>query len=689
MRILTFITFVCLLFLASFRSFAQEPFDSLLSQIKADRDSTEVHIIGLKDAYEQALGSQENADSLRFELYFALQSYYDQNFRLDSTYSYAMKAKEYLDTSYLSTSSFYEALSLAHFQQSKYELALAQYDSAIAFAKRDGLYQILPGMYTRKSVVHNTLRDRTGELESLETAIHLADSLEIYQDKASAAINLGIALYESKLYDDAIGQLSDALVMVRDLEDAYTKKLLKTFAFVNLANIYGDLKQTDTSFIFLDSAEKYVDPQYQHIIAYINNTRGNNLSELNRFEEAFPYLKQAYETFDALYMTEAKVGSAGHYANCLVELGRWQEADSICLQVLDYAKEQQDFMGLINLHKVLAATSMYKGEKDNVLEHMTLALDYKDSARQFAQDERMAMLRTEYELIAKEQENKFLAEQNELKDLSISRGNTINILAGTLVVLALITLIFLYRDQRKLKRQQALLHTQNEQLLSLNEGNKRLIALISHDVRGPIGTAEQALGMAKESDPETKDYLVNQVHDSLRSLFELIDSLLNWARTNNGLSGYFPTQNNLPEIASDIVKLYKHSLAHKNINVKVAVEPDLFLFADTDMLKTMLRNLMTNAIKFSKKDSTIELHGEQASEWILISVRDYGLGMTEEQIDAIRSGDASVTKGSHDEIGTGLGMNLVLSLVQRHKGKMEIDSAPGKGTMFTLFFPKV
>ena len=582
MRILSFVTSVCFLFLASIGGFAQAPFDSLINRIKTERDSSETHIIGLKTDFEQALGTQENADSLRFELYFAIHHYYDDNFQLDSTYSYVMKAKEFLDTSYLSTSSFYEALSVAHFQQSKFELALAQYDSAIEFAKRDGLYQILPGMYTRKSVVHNTLRDRTGELESLKTAIHLADSLEIYQDKASAAINLGIALYESKLYDDAIGQLSDALIMLKDLEDEYAKTILKTFAFVNLANVYGDLNQTDTSFIFLDSAEKYVDPQYQHITAYINNTRGNNLSALKRFEEALPYLKQAYETFDALFMIEAKVGSAGHYANCLVELGRWQEADSICLQVLDYAKEQQDFMGLTDLHKVLAATSMYKGEKDNVLEHMALALDYKDSARQFAQDERMAMLRTEYELIAKEQENKFLAEQNELKDLSISRGNTINILAGTLIILALITLVFLYRDQRKLKQQQTLLHTQNEQLLSLNEGNKRLIALISHDVRGPIGTAEQALGMAKESDSETRDYLVNQVHDSLRSLYELIESLLNWARNNNGLSGYFPTQNNLQEVVSDIVKLYKHSLAHKSINAKVAVEPELTLFADID-----------------------------------------------------------------------------------------------------------
>ena len=141
-------------------------------------------------------------------------------------------------------------------------------------------------------------------------------------------------------------------------------------------------------------------------------------------------------------------------------------------------------------------------------------------------------------------------------------------------------------------------------------------------------------------------------------------------------------------MVSDIVNLYKHSLAHKSINVKVVVEPELTLFADIDMLKTMLRNLMTNAIKFSKKGSSIEIHVEQASEWILISVRDYGMGMTQEQINAIRSGDASVTKGSHDEIGTGLGLNLVLSLVQRHNGKMEIDSAPSKGTMFTLFFPK-
>ncbi len=386
-------------------------------------------------------------------------------------------------------------------------------------------------------------------------------------------------------------------------------------------------------------------------------------------------------------MVDAKVGSAGHYANCLVELGKFKEANAICNQSLEYALEQRDFGGLVNLYKCLTAISAHNKNYDAAVNYSSLALNYKDSARLFAQDERLAILRTEYDLIAKEQENKFLSEQNELKDLSISRGNTINVLAGSLFLLAVVALTLVYRNQTNLKRQKALLHTQNEQLLSLNEGNKRLIALISHDVRGLIGTAEQALGMAKESDPETRDYLVNQVQDSLRSLYELIESLFNWARNNNGLSGYFPSKNILGEVVSDIVNLYKHSIEHKNITVKTVIDPKLSLVADTDMLNTMLRNLMTNAIKFSDKGSIIEIHGEQASDWILLSVKDHGMGMSKEQIEAIRSENVTVTKGSHDEIGTGLGLSLVLSLIERHGGKVEIDSVIGNGTMFTLFFP--
>jgi len=178
------------------------------------------------------------------------------------------------------------------------------------------------------------------------------------------------------------------------------------------------------------------------------------------------------------------------------------------------------------------------------------------------------------------------------------------------------------------------------------------------------------------------------IHSSAVQTFRLLENLLEWANSQTGKISFKPSQVNLNELLNDDFTALTDMAIRKNIELKRFIPDDLVIVADRNMIKTVLRNLISNAIKFTPKNGKVGVNALTNDKYIEIAVSDNGIGMTKEIISKLFRIDSNhLTRGTENEKGTGLGLFLCKEFVEKHGGKIWVESEPGKGSIFKLFLP--
>ena len=247
------------------------------------------------------------------------------------------------------------------------------------------------------------------------------------------------------------------------------------------------------------------------------------------------------------------------------------------------------------------------------------------------------------------------------------------------------------KDQQKL-----LLHQKNElqqktnQLEILNHTKEKLFSVIAHDMRTPIAGLKSSLDLyhsqviTKEEFDELSEQLTVQVDNLYRSL----DNLLHWSHSQ--LNGIHANPENIllkPVILQPIALLLQNA-KHKQLHIEQKIPDNLNVYADPNHLRLVLRNLLSNAIKFSHTNGTIEIEARNNNGTVKISVRDFGVGMSEVSIKELFKTETILTKrGTQNEIGTGLGLALSKEFIEKNNGTISIASEEGKGSCFTVLLP--
>jgi signal transduction histidine kinase len=177
-------------------------------------------------------------------------------------------------------------------------------------------------------------------------------------------------------------------------------------------------------------------------------------------------------------------------------------------------------------------------------------------------------------------------------------------------------------------------------------------------------------------------------HDALIST-ELLKNLLLWARGQSGTFVFNPDRINVYGCVDEIRDLFSSSASLRNVELKVIVSGDVHLYADRNMICTIIRNLLSNAHKFTPANGfvSITLDGEN-DQYLLLSVADSGIGMSPEQITNLFKNTGRSTNGIRGEHGTGLGLYLCREFIDRHEGSLTIESVPQKGSCFTANIPR-
>ena len=242
------------------------------------------------------------------------------------------------------------------------------------------------------------------------------------------------------------------------------------------------------------------------------------------------------------------------------------------------------------------------------------------------------------------------------------------------------------------KQAEMLLEKQAKELQELNATKDKFMSIIAHDLRSPfnaiIGFSDLMIKNFHQLDEETFLKGLKIIESASNHAYKLLENLLIWARNQTEKSQFSPEILNLSQLVHEALKTIESTAVHKKISFSTSINKNLQVFADQNMLDSIIRNLVTNAIKFSFKEGKVRIKAILTENGVCISVSDKGIGISSDRLASIFEIDKHTnTNGTENELGSGLGLILCKDFVTRHNGEIWIESTLNKGTKVSFTLP--
>ncbi len=242
------------------------------------------------------------------------------------------------------------------------------------------------------------------------------------------------------------------------------------------------------------------------------------------------------------------------------------------------------------------------------------------------------------------------------------------------------------------KENEEKIRLQNRELQKINAEKDKFFSIIAHDLKSPFNSIVGFSELLKEN-ANTKNYeptakYAEIILQSSKRAMELLTNLMEWSRSQTGRLDFNPVHFEMISLVHDIVLLYSDSADQKSIAINLDLPSHAPVLADKEMISTVLRNLLSNAIKFTNNQGRILIQVKNEQHQLLVSVIDNGIGIPKEAIENIFRIDSKyTTSGTQNEKGTGLGLILCKDFIQKHNGKIWVESEQEKGSIFSFIIP--
>lgn len=248
-----------------------------------------------------------------------------------------------------------------------------------------------------------------------------------------------------------------------------------------------------------------------------------------------------------------------------------------------------------------------------------------------------------------------------------------------------------FEQAEELRMQAGTLNVSNQELRELNTTKDKFFSIIAHDLKNPfsaiLGYTNLLLMRLDAYDKEKIRYSIRKIDSSAQNLYKLLENLLQWSRSQLDLMKIIPEDIALYDMITEIKMLLHDDLERKNLSLEIVVPEDLTICTDKNVMDTVLRNLIVNAIKFSE-NGVIKVYTKEREGAVYIYVKDYGVGMSEEVMQGLFKLKRSRTiQGTHGETGTGLGLIICKEFITRCMGEIGVNSKEGEFTEFYFSLP--
>ena len=617
------------------------------------------------------------------------------------------------------------------------ELLTGEFEAARPGAKRAEAANRLAAVLTREKALSNTYHFTRNTTEDSLRWILYSGLAQYYYDQAlfrkcihsaQLAIPPTCALKDTAGWFALLTMQTEAYVRTGDFDGA--RQSIRTClevaekqgnperlasAYNNMGALYHHMRDDSFSIVMyrkgLETLRQIPAPESLPMRAELLRNLGGAYGEMNRPKEAMQILREALAISEQLGDTMGIATAQSSMGLAAMAAGDWMQAEQYFSQALDGVRRLQHPVGMIyclgylgqvkQKQGLIAEAAAYYRQADEMAREMNftememkaceqlyalyrtsnpaLALEYLernkalgDSLYRMDAETQMKAFRVEYETA--EKEHRIAIQNEELKQRYLQLW-----LLAVGILACLVVLYFVNRYRRLVRRR-------NRELRAINATKDKLFSVISHDLKSPAVAQkmamEEILANLEDYDSETLSRYLGLFYRASEAQVDLLHNLLNWAHTQTDRITYEPSRFDLRDVMRDAMGLYIMSAENKEITLRTDFSDEpCTVRADRQMVHTVLRNLVNNALKFSESGSEIRLVVKRSGSTVSAFVCDSGQGMTDEQIHSILHTDELVTtRGTRGEKGSGLGLNICRELLVRNHSKLILRSRPGQGT---------
>lgn len=561
----------------------------------------------------------------------------------------------------------------------------------------------LGNVYKRKGDYKASVENFLG---SLKIYSEINDSIKV----SFVMNNLGILYQEMGEYEESLDYHVKNLEVRKKLgmDKEYVLKTL-----MNIGAVYNEILDYSKALLYYNEAINLID---DHTSKYNQLLLLQSMGTIYQAMEQYKNAKQYY--LKALKLEE-ELGEKNHLISTLLGLSAVSIKEGNKEKSIDYlyraeklAKEQGNLRRRIEVVKCLSGALYFSNDFKNSLLYHELYHKLSDSLLGLERIRQITELEQKYKAEKREQQIAFLEKEKEIQKLELSKktieAEKKNYQRNALIIIVILSLslmLYYVLDNKKRKKINLLLALQNKRisdqrieiakqndaLIESNSTKDKLFQIIAHDLRSPIVSMESITQLipywVEEQDFESLQKLSNALEMSVHNVLSLIDNLLNWALNQQGKFPFNPEKLNLIENIKESISVYLPIAKVKKINIYLEALNNITVYADKNMLFTVMRNLLNNAIKFTPENGEITVGCEQEDHFIKVWVKDSGIGIPQEKKEFIFEIAGSNTKGTEGELGKGLGLFFCKEFVNLNNGEIYVESDQSKGTKIVFTLP--
>lgn len=623
--------------------------------------------------------------------------------------------------------------------QTEYKQAQSYFDEAIKLAEAIEDKQQQANIYNGYAI----LDERTGNFD--EAKKNILKAQRIYKELDVPAYlfitynNLANIERKQSNYDEAIRNFQEALKIAQEIDN----KRYQGIVLNNIASCWYNLENYDKALEMYKASAKIAEPIDQRTymasisnVALIYSNEEDNTEKLKEaikiYKEAEAYyleqntkgdLTNAYNNLASVYFSLKDTVSAKSYflkaqklgeeisakyylANTYYNLAMIFKSEKKLVKSTDLAKKAYELAIELDLldetlssAQLLADIFEKEGEFEKALLYQRKVQDVSDQLSDKEKIKELGKLEAELEFKLIEDEIKLENERKLLeKETKLKRQNILIILFSVIVIALSIIVFLLFKVKKNkekinkiLKTSQDKIEKQNLELKDLHQQKNKLFSIISHDLRGPLKNLKSFFEMRLNSHISDKEFtaMIPEIDRNLEGTIVLTDNLLNWASNLVKNQKITPEDVSVFNIAKKVENLFRTSLEKKGINLVLDLDQETKIYTSGNNLELIIRNLVSNAIKYSHENETIKISCEEQEEDFKICVEDNGSGMPETQKNNLFKGKLESIVGTNKEEGTGIGLLLCKNFIDEINGDIWVEfSEIGKGTVICFTIPK-
>lgn len=570
------------------------------------------------------------------------------------------------------------------------------YQEALGLAKATGAIQQEGALLNKIGYTHYILGEYNEALPYIGDALNLFDSIGNALGKSISLNHISLIYETQKDYQKALDYQHKSISFAKIAGDS--NRLASNF--FNLSMVYDEMSAYDSALAYVNRTIKMSKSLGNyHILTMASNRKGEIYYHMRRYAEA----EEAYlsvlnsKVYDDNWETcYAYAGLAQSYR----EVGRYEESIAAGLKSLAIAKEMKAKGEIVRVAEILFKTFEVQRDYAKALEMHVLYKAYSDSVFNEAKEREINYLHLKQNEIERDR----LINQNKLQQAKIEQNN---LWVGIFCIGAVLMIVWglvLYRNNRQkmllntklIKKNQSIvernakIEQQNNQLNELNESKNQLLSIIGHDMRSPINNIKTILEIIKAGRMSEVDQqrIFNELHRTVTAVADTMENMLTWASSQLDGIQINPGRVNLAEAIEEQIQFSMHAADQKRIAILHEKEENMLVWADVNHVKTVARNLLGNAIKFTKPGGTITVSYVRDNQSVGLQIEDTGVGIPPDKLGEVFSFKGrSQSLGTNNERGTGIGLMMSRDFIESNGGKIEVESQLGKGSVFTVWLP--